>query len=825
MVEIARAACEAGKRVWWVGLPAQRPGIFRRVTAGGFTALGLEVMNSQQMYYRLLAGPSFVDLKPLVVGTARLVRVGAALAECAGSLPAPGEAKLFAAAIAEAKRFGLEPAAVAATAADDVEVERLATVFAAYQRAMAGHWDYDDVRAQAAVLVAGARFKEFVADEVEWARGGLPDLVIVDGLRELGPIDLRVLIALGAVLETHLTLPEAPEGVALSEVDVKRVEPDSAEHAITVHRYRAANAVAEARFIMRSLKRDLALGGFDLLDLAVVATPGTAAALVALADEYGVPLMDESPQALADTPAGATLLDLLELPETPTASRLLAIPELAPLAAEALRLKVGGADALTWVARRLHLEGPWREWQRRLRVGDDPVAWTKELLDDVLRLTHPELDPTFASRVLSMAQEAAKLAAGEGFAVWLAALLRDTRVSTHAPGGVALLDATLVSGRRFRRVYVLGAVEGAFRAAEREDYFVSEELRGPVAAAADVDAHLPQVARLPRRFKGRDEVVVAELLTRADETVITAPEAGADGPQIPDRRLLGDEELPPLPLVAAGSALELSGPPPYLPTFDPVELGVVEPGAVETGAFEPGAVAAEYLRRYDQCAFRAWGERVLLPSEADDDAPLLALEPGPEAERPDEWHRLVPALTAFSTLTTERLDDLGERFPDFRDWLQEHAEHLSRLTWGAELTHLESGVTGHVHAGERVPVGSRGREKSVIYRFVEPTADPDWNWARDKQRDRWTEYLAAAVLLNHRSRAPSFVEIYLWPLLGEPLKVDTTTSNFVAERLGRVSARAAEAMARFRTGDVTPSPGFHCRDCPVFDVCRVGQRT
>src|SRR5680860_762842 len=359
MVEIARAACEAGKRVWWVGLPAQRPGIFRRVTAGGFTALGLEVMNSQQMYYRLLAGPSFVDLKPLVVGTARLVRVGAALAECAGSLPAPGEAKLFAAAIAEAKRFGLEPAAVAATAADDVEVERLATVFAAYQRAMAGHWDYDDVRAQAAVLVAGARFKEFVADEVEWARGGLPDLVIVDGLRELGPIDLRVLIALGAVLETHLTLPEAPEGVALSEVDVKRVEPDSAEHAITVHRYRAANAVAEARFIMRSLKRVLALGGFDLLDLAVVATPGTAAALVALADEYGVPLMDESPQALADTPAGATLLDLLELPETPTASRLLAIPELAPLAAEALRLKVGGADALTWVARRLHLEGPW----------------------------------------------------------------------------------------------------------------------------------------------------------------------------------------------------------------------------------------------------------------------------------------------------------------------------------------------------------------------------------------------------------------------------------------------------------------------------------
>src|SRR5690606_12581726 len=103
MVDLARTACQAGRRVWWIGLPAQRAGVFRRVTGDAFTALGLEVMSSQQMYYRLLTGPDFVDLKPLVVGTARLVRVAAALAESVGGLPSPGEAKLFAAAIAEAK--------------------------------------------------------------------------------------------------------------------------------------------------------------------------------------------------------------------------------------------------------------------------------------------------------------------------------------------------------------------------------------------------------------------------------------------------------------------------------------------------------------------------------------------------------------------------------------------------------------------------------------------------------------------------------------------------------------------------------------------------
>src|SRR5690606_2838389 len=290
----------------------------------------------------------------------------------------------------------------------------------------------------------------------------LPELVIVDGLRELGPLDLRVLVELGKLTAAHLTLPETPqpyEGLEAESYEVEDLTRPSEATPATVVRYLAPNVVAEARFVMRSLKRDLAIGegdgsgGFDPLDLGVVATPGTASAILALADEYGLPLMDEAPQALADTPEGATLLDLLELGARPTASRLLAIPELAPLAAEALRVGVAGADAITLLARELDVEERWRWWLAKLRVGEDPVAWTKWLLSEVLALVHPAPAPGFVTRVLTMAQEAAVLARGDGFAVWLAALLRDARPRSSAPRGISVRDCKLVSGRRFRRLY------------------------------------------------------------------------------------------------------------------------------------------------------------------------------------------------------------------------------------------------------------------------------------------------------------------------------------------------------------------------------------
>lgn len=128
MVALARAACDAGQRVWWVGLPAQRAHVLRRVTAGGYTALGLEVMSGQQAYYRLLTAAN--RLQPMLVGSARLVRVAEALKEVTGAFPTPGEAHLFARAIAEAKRFGVGADGYAARATDP-EQKRFAAVYRA----------------------------------------------------------------------------------------------------------------------------------------------------------------------------------------------------------------------------------------------------------------------------------------------------------------------------------------------------------------------------------------------------------------------------------------------------------------------------------------------------------------------------------------------------------------------------------------------------------------------------------------------------------------------------------------------------------------------
>ena len=104
--------------------------------------------------------------------------------------------------------------------------------------------------------------------------------------------------------------------------------------------------------MLRSLKRDLASGA-DPLDLAVVTPEVEIKAFAALADEYGVPLMDETPRALTDTLPGRLLLDLLELPDAPTASRLLAIPELAPLTRSALERGVAGFEAVAALAEEL----------------------------------------------------------------------------------------------------------------------------------------------------------------------------------------------------------------------------------------------------------------------------------------------------------------------------------------------------------------------------------------------------------------------------------------------------------------------------------------
>ncbi|MFO7546296.1 MAG: hypothetical protein R6W77_12465, partial [Trueperaceae bacterium] len=665
----------------------------------------------------------------------------------------------------------------------------------AYEQRLEGAWDYDDVRAEATSLACTAD------DPCE------ADVVIADGLREIGPLELRLLQGLSRSVEVHLTLPAPPPGCEATRV----LSPRAAD---TVARYLAPNPVAEARWVLRSVKRDLVEERIDPLDVAIIVPPERVRAMATLAEEYGVPVMDETPSALADDAAGRVLVDLLELPDLPTPSRILAIPELARLANAALQHGVAGAEAVTMLAERLEMREAWRSWLRRLEVDGDPVAWATELVREVLPACVGSIPDRFEDLVLSKAQEAARLATGPGFRAWWAALLLDARRSRREPGGVPLLTATLASGRRFAKAYVLGAVEGVYGAGEREDYFVPEEDR---VALEDVFVRLG----LPRRFQGRSEALVDELLRRADHVVVTAPEADQGGPLVFDAALLGDRPEP-LPEVPAGSRLELDDADPYRASIDRVPLGTA---------------TVEFLRHYDTCSFRAWGERALAPHQ-----PLAE-----EQEAEPEWRALRRALLEQERLSGARLQSIARTFPEAAGWLREHAERLQRLTYGVRLGGRGDHAEARLDAAERVLLDagagaggaaadgahdgahggagvSHGGTRVTLYRFVAPGAATTVEEAEAILDARWTEYWSAGALLEQRSFEVKRVDLVVWPLLGAPIDVVERGITYVWRRIERRREDVRRVLPAFRAGEVQPKPGFACRDCSVFDVCREGAR-
>jgi len=760
----AREVCDSGGRVWWVGLPSQRAHLLRRLTADGYAALGFEFMSAQQLYYRLLSAAT--TLQPLVVGTARLVRVVEALHQVNHAFPTPGEARLFAAAIAEAKRFAVTPTDYERFAADH-EQRRFARVYRAYQDDMHGVWDYDDARLAALDLVA--------ADEalVE------ADLVIVDGLREVGPLELRLLRGLSRHVDLRLSLPALPPGVSADEVLPRRDD-------VRVERYAAANPVEEGRWVMRAVKQDLFAGGMEPLDLAIVAPPGRARALVALAEEYGVPLMDETPLALADEGPGRVLVDLLELPEQPTPTRLLAVGELAELGRLTLEAGVAGSEAVTELARRHGYLDVWNRWRERLQVRGDPVEWARDLLREAL----PEAPLDVAERALAKAQEAARLGAGDGFRAWWIALLLDSRQPRHEGAGVALLDAKLVSGRRYAKAYVVGAVEGAYGAGEREDYFLPEEARGELAEAFER-------LGLPRRFQGRGEGVAEELLHRATGLVVTAPRADQAGQLVLDEALFGPDEPPELPPVPAGSRLELAERVPFEPDLSNVDFG------------EP---YVESLRRYHDCSFRLWGEGVmrsarLLQGEEDEAGRL----------------RLELLRERGGRLTRRRLLELADNHPTYAGWLREHAATLTRLTYGVVLGGREGFAAAYLHATEKAVLPG-GRLRVTIYRFVPWSAAWDAASAEQALANRWSEYWAVGALFAQPSFLVEEVHVVVWPIGGPPIDIAPSGVKRGWRRVAGKRHLVAQTLPAFSRGEVRPNPGFICRTCPVFDICREGIR-
>ncbi len=754
----AREAAAEGKRVWWVGLPSQRSYVYRRLTEGG-AILGVEFLSSQQVYYRLLAHA--LKLKPLLVGTGRLALVGEALSQLRGELPAPGEARLFAQAVAEAKRYGLGYRDIRGK---DEEGRRFREVFRVYEALKGERWDYDDFRTEA------------LRHAKTMTRAPEADLLIVDGFREIGPLELRIHQALSRHAEVWLSLPEAPPG----HRPTLTLEPRTGAAVLV---YKSPNPVSEARWVLRALKGDLS-SGLTPLDLAVILPERQVKAFLALADEYGVPMMDETPKALADSLAGRLLLSLLELADYPTPSRLLAIPDLSPLANAALTRGIAGPGVMNSLADELGLGGQWRKWLALLEAPGDELAWAENLLDTSL----PELRgdllsdarlpwAQFRAQALQRAKEASTLAKGSSFRKWWAALLQETQVFERPRGGVALLTDKLASGRRFRKAYLMHAVEGAYSAREREDYFIPEEDR------EGLERVFLNAGGLPKRFLGRDGALYAELLERADELVVSYAEADQGGPLTPEPELtLGISQA--APRLLAASRLELATEARYQAGTEPLLLG---------------SPNLERLRRYDDCAFRLWAES-RLPQEA---------KPW--------WQELLSELRAYPRLNEARLEVLQETYREAAPWLGNHGERLLALQFGVRLPEDGDGPRAYLDAV------SRHADEVTLYRFTGPGRVSEGE-AGGYIDGRWNELCAAGHLLERYASRISRVSVLVWPVLGEPIPAYDGGVTYLWRRIANRQEKARAAYLRYQQGEVRPNPGFRCRACGVSDLCREGQR-
>ncbi len=528
-------------RVLWVGLPHQRAYVYRLLGERG-AFLGLEFLSLQALYYRVLAEAGW--LKPLLPGAGRVALVGEALRELTGSGVSPGEARLFARAIAELKRSGLSPFALP----KEGEAGRLRRVYFVYERLKRGSLDYDDFRHLA--LKAPLRlFPE-------------PHLVVVDGFRELGPLDLRFLRRLAHRVPVLLTLEVLPEGLT----PWKELSPRPLRREV----WALANPVEEARHLLRALKRALAprdLGGEGLRpeEVLIVAPEDRIPGLLLLKEEYGLPLEDGRERSLADTEEGERVLALLS--PYPTGRDLLALG-FSALGRKALRLGLAGEEAIGLLAEREGLLEEWRAFLALRAPGRDLLAWGEEVLE---RIGVKAKEPFLSRLRLALRVDRADPLA------WWRSLLLDETLPPEVGKGIPVLPPLRATGVRARRAYVLEWVAGRYTLGEREDYFLLEELR-----------ERGLLKGLKRRLRGLDPLFQEEVASRGEEVVLLYPRVGPSGPLEPLAQGKRPEPLPP------SSRLEALPHTPFRP-LPPSGGG--------------GVPSVETLRRLWECPFRTYMER------------------------------------------------------------------------------------------------------------------------------------------------------------------------------------------------------------------------
>lgn len=491
--------------------------------------------------------------------------------------------------------------------------------------------------------------------------------------------------------------------------------------------------------------------------------------------------------SLARTGPGSLMLDLLTYVDAPNPAKLERLPGLQELAIITRREGLTGLAGVEFIAQRLGVLDTYREWLNRLEAPEGTrenreavLQWAASLIEAL-----PGIDAeacregweAYKEMLLQRAREATHLGfGGQDYRRWLISLIRETPVPTINNGAVALLSANQASGAQFKRAYVTGATEGAYSVKEREDFFITEEWRGH---DGELDYYLP------KRFQGMDDVLYAELRSRAGETVITYAAKDQNAHYHPEPLLVGDEQdVTPLPTLPAGSAVELLG-------FTPFQ-------ASDEFPVEDLPRTVQALKSFADCPVKYWSDRHLRDDE------------------PDWWRAAVRSLTQHQgEVTQEALDQLKADHPLLSAWVDENADELLSFKFGVRIPKAPE-------AGEMVAVAEAarfGRNGHVtLLHFTEPgrvNSDRDANSAI---YSRWNELYAAGVLLEKHSDVVKRVQILVWPLLGEPYHAYTFSR--LSGQADRKLQEVRSALGALQEPKFTPKPGYYCRFCSFASVCR-----
>lgn len=812
---------QSGQRVIVLTLPNQRGFFLERLSHEGPT-LGVEVTNLQNIAYRLL--DRLGQNRPVVLNPGRVALAARALEGVLGRPVGPGEARLYARAIAECKRHMVTPQKTGEPYQD-----ALAEAFVRYEAMLetGAVQDLDDVRLRAARLLQGSALR-------------LNAHLIVDGYRALNPSELEAIRVLCDLAESSLvTLPSGAPDTAQDAwahpLRYAELEAIAAGFGVRARRLNAKgkpwaglpqtvkieahiNPVEEARATLRAIKSAL-LDGVPAPEMAVVIpNPTSARVLEALGKEYGVPIAPETQGSALETPEGRVLEALLGAPARDYATRdLRALAVLEPsLARLADALEQSGVNSGVRAYRLVSRDAEALSALERVRALAEPpesasaielVAWFERVLERALH------GSAFLDTARVVAREAARLLDSSGevrldgstFTDWVRSLLSSVPVPHPLSGrGVAVLGPEEASGRRFRRTFVMGAVDGAYRAGDGEDFFVPEEDRLTLSRI------LSGVPGLPARLVGLEDSALYDVLTRADESLtVTYPRAERGSSLRPHPRL-GMIEPP--------SSTGMS----RVPTASPFELLAV---TAEREAHAPRAPwhvrprraeQAVTLERASVCAVRAWAETsVPSPSRGaglvsgellrswnarlrrarwrGDDANPLALAPD------DHRDRIQGLSPRFRARLTAELD---ARVPRPRP-------SEVQLGYKASLDGLEIVLDG-------VRFRKNRDEEIIALEIYRVLDDPAEGYDAFMKPDRQREWWFAGWWLDRGVN----VSFWAWNLESEPRRVFGLDKPYAQRRLREAMASLETSRAALESGEMVASPGFHCRECAYRDLCR-----